>query len=257
MTKETKITEFSFSNDALLTSLFKSMEAREILASFLEEVTSIPKEEFMDVQFVYNEFSDMIMAKNSEISKTTIRLEHCRISILWKDSRNTTDENGYPKLLIVDLSETNPHHVDVPVQKFQLMDKNHNIYLGDDKMITYRVILENLERENQDNIIFKKFGAFWNAKNIEEMEQIATKYPEYFKIVQKLKSLLKDPLFVDYYDYVSMAQKSFDAIQKSAFQEGILEKRNSIMEKLKERNMTDEEIEEIVGPDPRTVTVYI
>lgn len=76
MTKETQITEFSFSNDALLTSLFKSIEAREILSSFLGEATDIPKEEFMDVQFVHDGFSDMIMANNSEISKTTIRFDH-------------------------------------------------------------------------------------------------------------------------------------------------------------------------------------
>lgn len=33
------------------------------------------------------------------------------------------------------------------------MDEDHNVYLGGDSIVTYRVILENLEKEEQDNII--------------------------------------------------------------------------------------------------------
>lgn len=89
------------------------------------------------------------------------------------------------------------------------------------------------------------------------MERVATRYPEYLEIVQKLKSLLEESFFVDYYDYVEMAQERFEAIREETFQDGRINLRNSVVEKLKEKGVNDDEIKEIVGPDPRTISIYI
>lgn len=55
MTKTQYIKDINMMNDALLKSLFRSIEAREMVASFLSAVTGISEESLMKAEYVDGE----------------------------------------------------------------------------------------------------------------------------------------------------------------------------------------------------------
>ena len=129
------ITQINMLNDALLKALFRSQEARNMIASFLSSITKISKEKLMTAEYVGGEHpkrrlyekgktSDIIVIIDNR-NRIIVEVNQYQTDHIFEKNSTYTYSNlleatrisqiDYPKIILVNIDNMNYYETDRPM----------------------------------------------------------------------------------------------------------------------------------------------
>lgn len=242
--EQPKLETFNLMLDFMFKAVFRSIEARKMVASFLHEVTGIDEELFMNAQFVGGELNKKIVNEKGKTADVIVKVaENLTLivemnyertkNIARKNSsyaystyveRTTMGKNSvYSKVILVNINNYNYHKVKVPIQEFRTRDQFGNIEDGDD-IIKYHLILENmLNPKYNDNDELRKTAEFLISNTVDELNNKFEGENKYMAAIRRVEELSTDPEFIGYYDYEESRKRDIEDAKETAKEEGYTE----------------------------------
>ena len=151
--KKEELKTFNMLNDCMFKAVFRSVDARGVVASILQEITGISKEVFMDAYFVSGEIPKKIINEKGKTADIIIKVEK-DLTLIVEMNQFHNDNIGrknlsyayatyiesttggkspvYPKVILINIDNYNYNGVDVAIQEFRSRDQFGNIEDGDD-----------------------------------------------------------------------------------------------------------------------------
>ena len=217
MTNELK--QINMYNDALFKALFRSVEARSMVSSFLSSITGIDKDILMNADYQGGELPKKILSEKNKTSDIIIKIEnHNRIILEMNQSysdkmfeKNTSyafsiaseivksGSKHYPSVILINFDHFNYFKTKEPILNFKLRDEfghieteqYHSIHLVLENIVNYKY---NIDKE------IRKLATFLDKTNLLEMKNEFKGDDDYMAAIRKVEDLSTDPDFVGYYD---------------------------------------------------------
>ena len=246
---------FNMCNDHMFKSVFRSIEAREVVIDFLNAVTGIEKEKLRRAKFEGGEIvkskitekaktSDVLVTVNDE-EKLIVEINGSRNpNIFEKNSEyafsiivETTKSNKkYSKVILINIDDFNKFKTDKPILHFKIRDELGNI--ENDSYNSIHLILENIVNTEYNKTIDKRiveFGKFLKTTNLDDMKKIFKGSDNYMAAIRRVEDLSTDPNFVGYYDIEEAREAEMEEVKEYARTVGIEEgRKEGLKEGLKE-----------------------
>ena len=207
-------------NDACFKAIFRSIEARNIVATFLSKITGISKEKIKHASFTGGEIPKSILNEKRKDSDVIVKLNENELvivemnnsynsNIFNKNSQyafsiineTTKSKKKYSNVILINIDNFNHFHTDKPIITFKHRDKYNHIENNLYKSI--HLILDNcvntLYNKDVDSEIIK-FSKFLKQTNLKELKKIFKGDEDYMAAVRKVEELSTDPRFIGYYD---------------------------------------------------------
>lgn len=236
------ITQINMLNDALLKALFRSQEARDMIASFLSSITKISKEKLMTAEYVGGENPKRRLYEKGKTSDIIVIIDN-RNRIIVEVNQYQTDhifeknstyaysnlleatrisQIDYPKIILVNIDNMNYYETDRPMLNFKSMDEESHI--ENDLYISIHLILANTvnSKYNIDKEI-EKFGRLLKMKTLEEMKEEFKEDEAYMSGIKKIEELVMDPEFIGLYDIEERRQRDMLDSKLTGLREGRLD----------------------------------
>lgn len=144
---DVKTKEINLMNDAMFKALFRSKEARNIVASFLSRVTGIKKEVLMNAEYVGGEISKRRLTEKGKISDVLILIDDNKriiVEMNYAKSKYLFDKNttyafsnileltkpnmiNYPMVLVINIDANNEFKTKSPILNFKIRDDENHI----------------------------------------------------------------------------------------------------------------------------------
>lgn len=242
--KKEKLEYFNLLLDFMFKAVFRSIEAREMVASFLCEVTGIDKELFLNAHFVGGELTKKVANERGKTADVIVKVDKNLTLIVemnYERTKNIARKNSsyaystyiekitmgdnpiYPKVILISINNYNYNKVNVPIQEFKSRDQFGNIEDGND-IIKYHLILENmLNPEYNDNIELRKMAEFLVCHTIDELNDKFEGENKYMAAVRRVEELSTDPEFIGYYDYEEAKRQDLADAKEAGRDEGLEE----------------------------------
>lgn len=237
--RNNKTKPINLMNDAMFKALFRSSEARDMVASFLSSVTGIKKEILMNANYVGGELPKRKLTEKGKISDVVVLIDdHKRIIVEMNYSKSNYifDKNAsyafsnileltkpnmtqYPILLIININANNEFKTDKPILDFKIRDEENHIET--EIYHSIHVILENIVncKYNIDKEI-KRFAEFLKTKSILELEEKFKGDENYMSAIRKIEDLSYDPEFAGQYDYEEAIEREKFECHLTGLEEG-------------------------------------
>ena len=214
-----KLKSINMLNDALFKSLFRSIEAREMVSNFLSELTGIKKEILMNADYQGGELPKKKLKEKGKQSDIIIKIEHDNRIILEMNQYKTdfifeknvsyafsiasetimSGSKKYPYVIMISFDNFNKFKSKYPILNFKLRDEYGNI--ESEQYQSIHLILENIvNNEYTISKETKKLISLLKKTTIEEMEKEFKGDDTYMACIRKGEDLSTDPDFVGYYD---------------------------------------------------------
>lgn len=236
------ITQINMLNDALLKALFRSQEARNMIASFLSSITKISKEKLMTAEYVGGENPKRRLYEKGKTSDIIVIIDN-RNRIIVEVNQYQTDhifeknstyaysnlleatrisQVDYPKIILVNIDNMNYYETDRPMLNFKSMDEESHI--ENDLYTSIHLILANIvnSKYNIDKEI-EKFGRLLKMKTLEEMKEEFKEDEAYMSGIKKIEELVMDPQFIGLYDIEERRQRDMLDSKLTGLREGRLD----------------------------------
>ena len=236
------ITQINMLNDALLKALFRSQEARNMIASFLSSITKISKEKLMTAEYVGGEHPKRRLYEKGKTSDIIVIIDN-RNRIIVEVNQYQTDhifeknstyaysnlleatrisQIDYPKIILVNIDNMNYYETDRPMLNFKSMDEESHI--ENDLYTSIHLILAYIvnSKYNIDKEI-EKFGRLLKMKTLEEMKEEFKEDEAYMSGIKKIEELVMDPQFVGLYDIEERRQRDIIDSKLTGLREGRLD----------------------------------
>lgn len=236
------ITQINMLNDALLKALFRSQEARNMIASFLSSITKISKEKLMTAEYVGGENPKRRLYEKGKTSDIIVIIDN-RNRIIVEVNQYQTDhifeknstyaysnlleatrisQVDYPKIILVNIDNMNYYETDRPMLNFKSMDEESHI--ENDLYTSIHLILANIvnSKYNIDKEI-EKFGRLLKMKTLEEMKEEFKEDEAYMSGIKKIEELVMDPEFIGLYDIEERRQRDMLDSKLTGLREGRLD----------------------------------
>lgn len=236
------ITQINMLNDALLKALFRSQEARNMIASFLSSITKISKEKLMTAEYVGGENPKRRLYEKGKTSDIIVIIDN-RNRIIVEVNQYQTDhifeknstyaysnlleatrisQIDYPKIILVNIDNMNYYETDRPMLNFKSMDEESHI--ENDLYTSIHLILANIvnSKYNIDKEI-EKFGRLLKMKTLEEMKEEFKEDEAYMSGIKKIEELVMDPQFIGLYDIEERRQRDMLDSKLTGLREGRLD----------------------------------
>ena len=233
------IKEINMLNDALLKALFRSQEARDMIASFLSSITKISKEKLMTAEYVGGENPKRRLYEKGKTSDIIVIIDN-RNRIIVEVNQYQTDhifeknstyaysnlleatrisQIDYPKIILVNIDNMNYYETDRPMLNFKSMDEESHI--ENDLYTSIHLILVNIvnSKYNIDKEI-EKFGRLLKMKTLEEMKEEFKEDEAYMSGIKKIEELVMDPQFIGLYDIEERRQRDMLDSKLTGLREG-------------------------------------
>ena len=233
------ITQINMLNDALLKALFRSQEARDMIASFLSSITKISKEKLMTAEYVGGENPKRRLYEKGKTSDIIVIIDN-RNRIIVEVNQYQTDhifeknstyaysnlleatrisQIDYPKIILVNIDNMNYYETDRPMLNFKSMDEESHI--ENDLYTSIHLILVNIvnSKYNIDKEI-EKFGRLLKMKTLEEMKEEFKEDEAYMSGIKKIEELVMDPQFIGLYDIEERRQRDMLDSKLTGLREG-------------------------------------
>ena len=238
---KTKIEEINMYNDHLFKSLVRSIEARNIVSSFLSKLTGIEKEKLYNASYQGGEIPKSNKNEKSKASDVIVKIDdshHIVIEMNQYDTPNLMNKNvnyalsdivknsksksRYCKVYLINIDNFNKYNRKDPILYFNIMNK-----YGDKESEVYEsihVVLDNFVnmKYNIDSEI-EKFVKLLSMKNIEEMKEKFSEDKNYMSAIEKVEEYMKDEEFIGVYDLEERRKWEMDEMKLAGLQEGIAE----------------------------------
>ena len=238
---DTKITSIKKTNDAMFKALFRSMEMRNVLASFLSEITGIEKELLIHAAYIGGELTKEYVNEKGQSADVVVKLEDDTKTIVIEMNQELSNfkiqdklrgalkvfiastkvgEKRYHQVSLININDFNYYHVEGGVQIFQMRDQYGNFYINNN-IVIYDVVLDNLLKEDYNNIVLKKFAEFMKTDEISKLKEIFGGDEEYMEAAHKVEELAEDPDMIFYYNYEEKKQEELEFVRAESFENGV------------------------------------
>ncbi len=278
MEEKTKQKEINMLNDAMFKSLCRSIEVREIIVSFLHQLTNIDEELLKNADYQGGELVKKNLKEKKKESDLIIKIGNHNQLILEMNqyrSKNLFEKNTsyafsvisesipisvkrYPHIILINFDNFNRFQTKEEVITFKLRDEEGNIET--DIYQSIHLILENIvnKKYNIDNEI-EKFIRLLKMRTIEEMKREFKGDERYMAAIRKVEDLSKDPNFIGYYDreeahkwdLEDMRETGYDEGEKNGIEKGMIQgekkKQIEIARIMLKKNMDYKTISECTG----------
>ena len=249
-------------NDHLFKALFRSVETRDLVASFLSKITNIDFDQLKNADFQGGEISKKNIHEKAKVSDIIIKLEdHNRIIIEMNQfksnhifEKNTSyafslyselipiHSKHYPKIFLINIDNFNHFKTDKGILSFKLRDEDGHIET--DKYESIHLIIENIiKAEYNGDKDIKKTIQLLKETNIDDMKKKYKGDAKYMAAVRRVEDLSTDPNFIGYYDKEEAIQQDLDDMWETGYDEGIKE----IINKMVANGFDDTMITKITG----------
>ena len=251
---QTKIEDVNLLNDYLFKALFRSVEARELVASFLSHVTGVDEKILRNAEYQGGEIPKKNAKEKGKIADVIIKLQN--------NHRIVLEMNQYASK---EIFEKNTNYAFAMVSEIMQVGSNEYPYVclinfdnfnkfETDRYKSIHLILENIMKDNyNEDKEIKKMVKFLMSKRIKDMKNEYKGDEKYMAAVRKIEELSTDPNFVGYYDYEEAKKQDMhgmyltgvdDGIEKGLAQ-GMKQKQNKIIKNLLAKGYDIKEIAEI------------
>ena len=238
-TKTRKLETINLLSDAMFKGLFRSIEAREMVATFLSHITGIDEELLKNADYQGGEIPKKRLYEKGKVADIIIKIENHNMIILEMNQYPTDtifDKNAsyafsvlsesipirtgkYPFIFLINLDNFNRFHTKEAILHFLLRDEEGHI---ETKIYqSYHLILENIvnKKYNKDEVI-KKTVELLLKKTIEEMEEAYRGDEMYMAAIRRVEDLSRDPRFVGYYDIEEANRQARIEFEETGFRRG-------------------------------------
>ena len=231
-------------NDYLFKALFRSIEAREMVALFLSKITGLDEEVLLNADYIGGEIPKKKQKEKAKTSDVIVKItDDCRIILECNSSKNSnlfrkntsyafanyieyskigknTSTSIYPDIYLVNIDMFTHFKTKEPISLFTISNNEGDIEV--DSYKSYHFILDNaLNKEyNKDEDLYR-IALFLNANAIEELEKISKDDERFMKAYGKVEEYMSNDDFLIYYDKEEMNE--FE--KKTCYQDGLNEGR--------------------------------
>ena len=238
---ETKETErkLNLGNDYLFKALFRSIEAREMVALFLSKITGLDEEILLNADYIGGEIPKKKQKEKAKTSDVIVKItDDCRIILECNSSKNSnlfrkntsyafanyieyskigknTSTSIYPDIYLVNIDMFTHFKTKKPISLFTIRNDEGDLEV--DSYKSYHFILDNaLNREyNKDEDLYR-IALFLNANAMEDLEKISKNDERFMKAYGKVSEYMSNEDFLIYYDKEEMNE--FE--KKTCYQDG-------------------------------------
>lgn len=254
----TELKTFDMCNDYMFKSEFRSIEARKVVARFLNELTGIDIDVIMNADFQGGELTKLNENEKGKVCDCIIKISNDKRLIVEMNgnitnyistkatsyaysviTETTGINNKYPDILLICIDNFNKYHTDKDILTFQSRDEDGN--LENDLYKSIHIILENSVNSEYNEI--KKFSKFLKMTNIDEMREFFKGDKDYMDAIDKVEEFTKDPDFIGYYD----ASKQYKIDMNEAHDEGVKQTKLELAKNFKEKGIDISIISEATG----------
>ena len=236
---QTKIEDVNLLNDYLFKALFRSVEARELVASFLSHVTGVDEKILRNAEYQGGEIPKKNAKEKGKIADVIIKLQNNHRIVLEMNQyaskeifeKNTNyafamvseimqvGSNEYPYVCLINFDNFNKFETKEAILHFQIKDEyNH---LETDRYKSIHLILENIMKDNyNEDKEIKKMVKFLMSKRIKDMKNEYKGDEKYMAAVRKIEELSTDPDFVGYYDYEEAKKQDMHGMYLTGVDDG-------------------------------------
>ena len=221
-------------NDALFKALFRSIEARDMVSSFISSITDIPKEDLMKADYQGGELPKKILKEKGKTSDIIIKIDDGNKIILELNQyysnkifeKNTSyafsivsetilaGTKKYPRVILINFDNFNYFKTKEAILNFKLRDEYGHIETNQYHSI--HLILENIVNSKYNKVKeVKKLAKLLKITNIEEMEDEFKGDEAYMACVRRVEELSTDPNFVGYYDIEEARKQETEDIKET------------------------------------------
>lgn len=227
-------------NDALFKALFRSIEARDMVSSFISSITDIPKDDLMRAEYQGGELPKKILKEKGKTSDIIIKIDDGNKIILELNqyySNKIFEKNisyafsiasetilsgtkKYPRVILINFDNFNYFKTNESILNFKLRDEYGHIETNQYHSI--HLILENIVNSKYNKVKeVKKLAKLLKITNIEEMEDEFKGDEAYMACVRRVEELSTDPNFVGYYDIEEARKQETEDIKETYLGIGI------------------------------------
>ena len=185
-----KLKEINMLNDAMFKALFRSIEAREMVASFLSEITGIDKQLLLKADYQGGEIPKRVLSEKNKTSDIIVKINNNNRIILEMNQyltdyifeKNTSyafsiasegvlsGTKSYPTIILINFDNFNKFKTKEAILNFKLRDEYGDIET--EQYHSIHLILDNIvnEKYNTSKEI-KKVIKLLKQKTIIDMEK--------------------------------------------------------------------------------------
>ncbi len=234
-----KLENINMLNDAMFKAVFRSVEARKMVATFLSRITGIEesileKAEYQGGELVKNNIKEKgkvsdIIVKIQDDNKIILEMNQFVSNYIFEKNMSYAftmfaetiplRAKRYPYVYLINLDNFNKFKTKEGILHFKIRDEYGHIETEHYQSI--HLILENIidEKYNGDKEI-KKTVEFLKKNNLEEMKKEYGSDEKYMAAVRRVEDLSTDPNFIGYYDEKEAIQQDLDDMWETGYDEG-------------------------------------
>ena len=235
-----KLESINMLNDAMFKALFRSIEARDMVSSFLSSITGIDKELLLKADYQGGELPKKNINEKGKTSDIIIKIEDNH-KIVLEMNRFYNDKifeknisyafsiaseaipvgsKKYPVVILINIDNFNAFKTKEGILSFKLRDEEGHIETNQYHSI--HLILENIvNSEYNKNKEIAKLAKFLRSENIKEMEKEFGGDESYMACVRKVEDLSTDPNFIGYYDIEEARRQEIEDVKDTGIRIGL------------------------------------
>ena len=258
--------EINLLNDAMFKALFRSKEAREVIASVISALLGIDKEKLIYADFGSGELVKNKLFEKGKACDIIIKIDDGNKIILemnQKVTNNIFDKNTtysftiinesirkkgkkyiYPNIILINFDAFNKFKTTKGILEFKIRDEEGHIETEIYRSI--HLILENLVNKEYNKDV-RKLAEFLRITDIETLKKNYKGDSNYMACIRKVEELSTDPEFIGYYDLEEAHRQDIDDSYNTGYDEGISQRNIEIAKNLLKQNISIENISLATG----------
>lgn len=279
MTTKLKIDKVNMYNDYLFKSFIRSIEARDIVSSFLSSLTGIDKDKLYNASYQGGEITKISKNEKGKSSDIIVKIDdnnHIIIEMNQYDTPHLINKNvdyafsdivqsirpnnKFVKVYLINIDKFNKFKRKDPILYFGLRNKYGDI--ESEMYQSIHIVIDNfVNQEYNISEEINKFISLLKMKSIDEMKDKFKNEEMYLKAIEKVEKYMENEEFIGLYDTEERRKWEMNEMKLAGFEQGIekgieqgIEQgKNELIKKLKEQGVdleviskaTDLPIEEI------------
>ena len=229
-------------NDYLFKSLFRSIEARDMVARVLSKITGLDEEVLRNADYISGEIPKKKEKEKNKTSDVVVKIDkNSRIIVEMNASyypnlyrKNTSyafanyiehtpissAKTNYPNIILVNIDSVKHFKTNKPVSIFEIRNDEGEIEV--DSYKSYHLILDNAKnpKYNKDEDLYL-FALFMEASDIDKLKSIANGNKHFEKAYWKVEEYMSDDDFLVYYDKEEMDKFEKEEMKRYGLELGI------------------------------------
>ncbi len=232
---------FDCTNDAFFKSLFRSIEARNVVASFLSAVIGLDEEIFRKAEYIGGELVKKKIKEKSKTSDVIVKVDDKNRIIVEMNKYNTSNifnknsqyafslinettksSKEYTKVTLINIDNFNRYKTTRGILNFKMRDEEGHIET--ELYNSIHIILDNVVNQEYNQDIDERiinFCKFIKIKTITEMRNVYKGDENYMAAIRKVEDLSTDPDFVGYYDVEEAHRQELEDMRDTILEEGM------------------------------------